>query len=757
MRQLARFVFLAAVCVGLASDGLAGDSSVFKIPVTSIGAPPPKAVAVDYLRGDGSVVQQLSKVPLSDGVLQLSAVPGSSEVRIAAEGFDATEVSLSHGALGVSLSALSRLLLKWPFKTESRLPLSIELHVLRLGKRPAPTMAAALVPGTDTFSASVPPGKLALFVYSPGAGAATSPPLELSPGSLTRVEKLQVLPSRDRFLRISDPGGHPLPTASLRFRCEDDSASTSPVGSWLSHRVWKTDAKGKIELRSIPLSSCAPALTSRGYRAVTLQALPLGAAEASVQVVVLRPLPQLILELDPSVLGRDDSAEVSLIGSETKDDEDSAREIRPPASIKIWSGRVVSRQTIRGLEGGQYRAFARSGGRTAGAEFQISAAPEASDEQTVRLHFDPRPVRGHVFVGERPGSGVSVQALAEDRLIKLDDDPLASTTTGEDGSFEISVSYIGGVVLRARLSENNLVYQRVEPDPDPEKEVVLRGWASAIQVRAFDAATGESIPDGTVEMTLSQSGGGKMISTRPVPGQITLAGLGPGGLKLRLSSPRHRVEEMNLTLSGEEKMPLDFMLRPKSDLVVTVTGESGEPVEGCSVLSVDPMKIASPGTTLFHRLGLTDWSGRAVLDDVPSDTILAFFRPGYSLQFSRSSSLQAESGSELRSVSATLPSLREKVSLSAAQRLAQSLAGPPTFVVLGFVVPEGLGRYLAELSGLDDQALLRAGPEGLLLWSRILPPGDYTIFTRTMRPTGAAGGREPQAPFPPNVTTATLN
>jgi hypothetical protein len=107
MQQLARLGFLVAVCLGLASHGLAGGSSVFKIPVKSIGAPPPKAVTVDYLRGDGSVIQQLSRVPWSDGVLQLSAVPGSSEVRIGAEGFEPVEVSLSNAALGISLPALS--------------------------------------------------------------------------------------------------------------------------------------------------------------------------------------------------------------------------------------------------------------------------------------------------------------------------------------------------------------------------------------------------------------------------------------------------------------------------------------------------------------------------------------------------------------------------------------------------------------------------------------------------------------------------
>src|SRR5258708_5106522 len=139
MRQSARLGFLAAVCLGLASHGLAGGSSVFKIPVKAIGAPPPKAVTVEYLRGDGSVVQQLSKVP------------GSSEARIAAEGFESVEVSLSHATLGISLPALSTVLVKWPFQTESSLPSTIDVHLLPREKRLASSRAATRVQGTDTF------------------------------------------------------------------------------------------------------------------------------------------------------------------------------------------------------------------------------------------------------------------------------------------------------------------------------------------------------------------------------------------------------------------------------------------------------------------------------------------------------------------------------------------------------------------------------------------------------------------------------
>jgi hypothetical protein len=745
---------LAGLLAG--ADGLAAaDSTVLKIPVKSIGAAAPKEVSVEYLRTDQSVTQKVSKVPVSEGFIKLSKDPDASGIRIFAEGFDPVEVPFSNAALGISLPALSRLILKWPFRAKSGLPPSVDVYVLPQEKRPASSKVATLVPETDTFSVFVSPGNLTLMVYSPGAGVATSVALSLRPGSSERVERLEVLRSRGLSLRVMDPAGRAIPAASLRFRCENSATSSSLVLSWLSQKRWQADAKGRIELQSIPSSPCTPVLASKGFRTATLNALAERVADqATPEMVVLRPLPRLNLEIDPSILGREGSAEVSLIAEGIGASGESAVQAGAPGPKKIWSGRVRSRETIQGLEGGFYRAIARVGSRTTGVEFQVSDAADGPDEQTIRIHFESRLVRGHVFIGENPGSQVPVEALAHDRRIELDAEPIASTITGEDGSFELPISYVGSIVLRARLAEKNIIYRAIEPDPDPEKEVILRGWAGGITVRAFDAHTGDPVQDGTVELTHLLTDGHKMISSRPVPGETTLTGLGPGKLRLNVSSPRHHAQEMELTLSGDEEMPLDFMLDPKNALVVTVTGEGGEPVEGSEVLSVDPMKPV-PGSTNFQTLGQTDWSGRVVLDDLPSNTVLAFLRPGYSLQFSPSASASSASQAS-GELSITLPALREKLSVGVAQQLAQSLSGPPTFVVQGFVVPDGLGRHLARLSGLDDQLLLHAGPESLLLWSRVLPPGEYLVFARPGQSI-PSHGKETEVQARPNVAMAQLN
>src|SRR5262249_27632869 len=131
------------------------------------------------------------------------------------------------------------------------------------------------------------------------------------------------------------------------------------------------------------------------------------------------------------------------------------------------------------------------------------------------------------------------------------------------------------------------------------------------------------------------------------------------------------------------------------------------------------------------------------LDEIPPGSVLAFLRSGYSLQFSWPFAAAPEG--EVRFLSVALSPLREKLPPSAAVELAHGLSGGPVFIAHGFVVPVGLGRYLATLSRLDDQALLRPDAEGLLLWSRVLPPGEYVLVAQA-----AAGPdhREPDKPSP---------
>ena len=109
-----------------------------QIPVKAIGALPLTAVTVDYLRDDRTVARQVPNAPLSDGLLRIATVPGSSELRISAEGFEPVVVSVANASLGVSLPALSRLTVKWPFRVPSKMPPSVDLNLVpRKGRPPS--------------------------------------------------------------------------------------------------------------------------------------------------------------------------------------------------------------------------------------------------------------------------------------------------------------------------------------------------------------------------------------------------------------------------------------------------------------------------------------------------------------------------------------------------------------------------------------------------------------------------------------------
>ena len=71
-------------------------SASLQIPFKAIGVLPLTAVTVDYLRDDRTVAPQLPNAPLSDGLLRIATVSGSSELRISAEGFESVEVSVAN-------------------------------------------------------------------------------------------------------------------------------------------------------------------------------------------------------------------------------------------------------------------------------------------------------------------------------------------------------------------------------------------------------------------------------------------------------------------------------------------------------------------------------------------------------------------------------------------------------------------------------------------------------------------------------------
>jgi hypothetical protein len=705
------------------------------------------------LNADRRLVRQVASVPVIDGFILLSPAAGAVEARIAADGFERADVSLSVPHPSATLAALSQLVIEWPFSKRSNLPVSLEVYVLPITGEPGSMYLASRVHGADAFTLLVRPATISLLVYSPGNGVAEAAPLVCSPGSQVRVESFGLSRGRDTTISLTaSADDQPVSSASLRLQCESSNDASNLIASWLSAKRWKSNDKGKIELWNLPPASCVATVSAKDLRTLTIPSILESESQTpKLRNLVLRPLPRLSVELDRSILARADSAEVTLIASELDMDPSATDGDAAPVLPKnVWSGHVKDRTVIRGLEPGLYRALARFDGQGSGVEFRFSASADAPDEQTVRIHFDPRLLRGRVLLGEEPAVGVGVDVLPHDRRVSLDAQPLAWTTTDASGYFEVPVSYLGSIILRAKIGEKNLVYRMVEPDVDLEKEIVLRGWGTEITLRVSDAATTLPIQEAEVEITHLLGDGQRMASARPVLGETTLIGLGPGKLKLRVSAPGYRSDQRDLNLLGDEQLQLDFVLGAKNVFKVAVVDERGEPVEGCEVLSVDSMAIPTPGSTSLRSLGRTDWTGETLLEDPPLDGFLAFVRPGYSLQFSRATPLSEARSDEPSTLAVSLSSLREKLQPEEAQRLGQWLSGPPTFITMGFLIPAGLGRFLATKSGLNDDALLASDSEGLLLWSRLLPPGRYSVATLDQR-TGSATSSPA-----PRVITITL-
>lgn len=284
---------------------------------------------------------------------------------------------------------------------------------------------------------------------------------------------------------------------------------------------------------------------------------------------------------------------------------------------------------------GEWVLFARSGELALGYTTVFVAEGE---EQEVVLSIGEVAVAGQVVdgAGEGVAAQVGIQPVEKTEGAK----PLV-TRTDEEGRFDGTLPWIGGVLMLSAFAGEASMPADVEVDPERDQTTALRLKlpGASVEVVCVDDRSGSPVPGTRLEdlVLSSDAAGTHHPRSREADGdgKVRLTGMHGGQLEFVASAPGYAKATGKVEITEDRAATHEVRLRPEGRLEGIVLGPTGRPIPGAMVTG--PL-VSGPGDLRLvgvsgdlRRSTTTGPDGRFVIEIPAGPVILASWAPGHRL------------------------------------------------------------------------------------------------------------------------------